>query len=341
MKNQTLKICNETIHPGESLSLAIPLPEIFSCSPLYMPVKVVHGKQAGPCVVILAAIYGNELNGSEIINRLLNSSTMNKLKGTLIAIPVVNVFGLMTRSQLLPNDQDLDTHFPGSEKGSHASRFANLILQEILSHADYCIDLRTGALNHSDLPQVYTTKNEPDSLELAKVFNAPVITRVRPVENTLRATLAKQNIPYIVYEAGEAMRFDEHAIKIGMKGIVNLFKKLDMLSAKISDKTKETQSFITEESFWIHASTSGVNHSKVKLGQLVKKGDILSSIRDPFGASETEVIRSGYDGIIVGMNNLPLVREGEALFQLSMFTQMDEAISHFESWDYQEGLNNE
>ena len=114
-----------------------------------------------------------------------------------------------------------------------------------------------------------------------------------------------------------------------------------MLSAKISDKTKETQSFITEESFWIHASTSGVNHSKVKLGQLVKKGDILSSIRDPFGASETEVIRSGYDGIIVGMNNLPLVREGEALFQLSMFTQMDEAISHFESWDYQEGLNNE
>ena len=144
MKASNLKICNETIHPGENLSLALPLPELFSCAPLYMPIKVNHGKNEGPCLLVIAAMHGNELNGTEIINRLLNSSKIKKLNGTLITIPVLNVYGLINRSQFLPGGIDLDTCFPGSKTGTHAARMAHIFTSEILKKADYCIDLQTG-----------------------------------------------------------------------------------------------------------------------------------------------------------------------------------------------------
>jgi len=332
MKNQSFKICDVSVHPGESLSLALPLPELFSCSPLYMPIKVVNGKQAGPCIVVMAAMHGNELNGTEIINRLMESPSLKKLKGTLIAIPVVNVYGLMTRTRYLPGGKSLDNCFPGVETGTHAARFAKLFLNEVFNKADYAIDLQTGFLNHTNLPQVYATKNDEQSMMLAKAFNPPVISCTEAAPNSLRAYAHKHDIPYIVYEAGEAMRFDGHAIKIGLKGVNNILRKLGALQEKSSSKTKSAKNFVTEGNVWLRASTSGVSHSKIKLGQLVKKGELLTSIKDPFGASETEAITSPYDAIIVGKNNLPLVHEGESLFQLAIFPEMEKAASHLETW---------
>ena len=143
VKNKPLQICNEVIHPGESLSLALPMPEMFSCAPLYMPIKVIHGKHPGPCVLITAAVHGNELNGVEIINQLINLKVMKRLEGTIIAVPVMNVYGLINRSPYLPTGVDLNTCFPGSSTGTHAARIAHLFSQEIFLKADVCIDLQT------------------------------------------------------------------------------------------------------------------------------------------------------------------------------------------------------
>ncbi len=332
MKNTSLQFCNETIHPGESVSLALPLPELFSCAPLYMPIKVAHGRQSGPCLLVTAAMHGNELNGTEIINRLLNISAMKKLRGTLIAIPVLNVYGLINRSRYLPGGIDLDRCFPGSKSGTHAARMANTFINEIFNKADVAIDLQTGFINYTNLPQLYINFEDDQSKSLAEVFNAPVITNAPNEKGMLRTFAFKQKKPFLLYEAGEAMRFDEHAIKVGLSGILNVMRKMSMLPDKQAKKERTLHSFFTEKSIWVRASTSGVSHSKHVLGQHVKKGEPLCIIRDPFGATPSETITSPEEAIIVGKNNLPLVHEGEALFQLAVFPKMKHAATHLEKW---------
>ncbi len=333
MKNSSMQICNETIHPGENITLALPLPELFSCAPLYMPIKVIHGKQAGPCLLITAAMHGNELNGTEIINRLLSMASVQKLKGTLLAIPVLNVYGLINRSRYLPGGIELDRCFPGSESGTHAARMAHTFTQEIFSKADACIDLQTGFINHTNLPQVYVNFDDKKSRHLATAFNAPVISKIKNEVGALRTLAHKESKPFLLYEAGEAMRFDEHAIKVGLKGVLNVMKSLDMLSTKPKQKEAQLQSFFAEKNIWVRASTSGISHTQYALGQSIKKGETLCVIKDPFGASSDVAVKSPEDAIIVGMNNLPLVHEGEALFQLAIFSKMKHAAEHLEEWE--------
>lgn len=320
------------IHPGEIASLALPMPEIFNCTPMYMPIKVVHGKQAGPCVLVIAAVHGDELNGMEIVNRLLSLSMMKNLHGTLIAIPVFNVYGFITRSRYLADGLELDRYFPGSETGSHASRLAHLFTKEILSMADYCIDIRTGAINHSNFPKIYIDTTNERTKELAEAFRAPVICNVSAEKNSLRETANFNKIPYMVYEAGEALRFDEHAIKIGVRGVANVLRKLKMLPEAHKQQKKAAKPFFTVQYLWVRASKSGVSYSKTKLGQWVKKGEQLTVIKDPVGTTEPSAVCAPCDGIIVDKNNLPVVHEGESLFQIAIFHEMEKAADHFEDW---------
>lgn len=331
MKNSTIKICDAIIHPGESLSLAMPLPEIFSCAPLHMPIKVIHGKQKGPCVLITAAMHGDEINGTEIINRLLDLNLLKSLRGTVIAVPVLNVYGLLNRSRFLPNRRLLDHSFPGSERGHYAERVAHIISTTLLPLADYLIDLQTGLANHAKFPQVHVKLSESESLSLAKAFNSPVISDVETELGSLRAMADEANKPMLVYEAGEAKRFDEHAIKVGMRGIVNVLRKIKMLKES-SKKQAAPKSFITKQNRWLHSPSSGIAYTKLRLGQHVKKGDELAVIKDPFGASDDVVFKSTHEGVLVGKNNLPLVHEGEALFELAEFSEMTAAASHLGDW---------
>lgn len=330
-KNTPLKICSETIHAGETLSLALPLPAIYSCAPLFMPIKVVHGKQAGPCLLITAAMHGNELNGTEIINRIFNSKLLKRLSGTLILVPVLNVYGLINRSRYLPGGVDLNTCFPGSSAGTHAARMANIFIEEIFKHADYCIDLQTGHINYSNLPQVYVNEEDDKAKDLAESFNAPVISNI-PIEEGMLSTYARrQSIPFLMYEAGEAMRFDEHAIKVGHKGILNIMKKLAMLPSTQS-RAELLKSFNAQKNIWVRASISGISHTSCQLGQHIKMGEAICTINDPFGAADPVTIKSPDEGVIVGKNNLPLVHEGEGLFQLAVFKKMSHAATHLEEW---------
>lgn len=332
MKNSNITICNETIHPGEHVSLALPLPELFSCAPMYMPIKVIHGKQAGPCLLVIAALHGNELNGAEIINRLLQSKGIGKLKGTLVAVPIMNVHGFINKTRTMPGGATLGASFPGSSHGSHAARLAYLFCSEIFSLADYCIDLQTGWLNHSNLPQVFATDDNQNELELAHAFGAPVISELVAQKGSLRAFANTKEKPYLVYEAGEAMRFDETSIRIGEKGVINVMKHIGMLSAARKPTSSRQKSFLMRDTQWVCSPTSGISHAVVKLGQQVKKGDLLTIIKDPFGAGSDVSVAAPFNGVVVSINNLPLVYEGVSLFQLATFERLSQAATHIEDW---------
>lgn len=336
MKNSPIQICNATVHPGESLSMALPLPELFSCAPLYMPIRVIHGKQAGPVMLVIGAMHGNELNGTEIINRLVDNSNLKQLRGTLITIPVLNVYGLMNRSRQLPGGIDLDTVFPGSKNGTHASRMAHTFINEIFHHADVCIDLQSGFLNYTNLPQIFADLSNEKTAAIAEAFNAPVITNNTGKKGSLRQYATKQNIPYLTYEAGEAMHFNEYAIEFGLKGILDVMRSLDMLKST-TKKSTTAKNFKTEKNIWVRASTSGISYTQHELGSHVQRGEVLCEIKDPFSAAESVKIKSPEEAIIVGKNNLPLTHEGEALFQLAVFSKMKHAATHLEEWEEKSG----
>ncbi|MBA3662100.1 MAG: succinylglutamate desuccinylase/aspartoacylase family protein [Gammaproteobacteria bacterium] len=340
MKNTTLKFCNETIHPGEMLSLALPLPQLFSCAPLYMPIKLLHGKVSGPCILIIAAMYGNEINGTEIIHRLLSLPAIAKLKGTLIAIPVLNVHGLINRSRFLPGGINLNSHFPGNEHGTNVERLANIFVTEIFNKADVCINLQTGPVNCTNLPMVQFHSNDEKTMELAQAFNAPVMVKSEFDSGSLEELSNEKAKPFLTYLGGEAMRFDQRAIKVGVEGILNIMRKTGMLPEKITKSVKVTQSVLADNLMWVSASSSGTNHTKQKLGQPVKKGDLLCTIKDPFGTADNVTLCSPKEGIIVGQSNTPLAHEGDGLFQIAVFPEVHQVADHLEQWHQEQTVAN-
>lgn len=334
MKNKAVKFFDATVHPGEQASLALPLPEMFTCAPMYMPIKVIHGKEAGPTVLIIAAMHGNEVNGTEIINKLRKKSELSELKGTLIMIPVMNVYGMTHRSRYMPDGAELDRSFPGSESGSHAARLTNLFTAEVLDKADYCIDLQTGALNHSNLPQIFADLSSTATSELAKAFATPVISNANIEEGSLRKVCQERSIPLLVYEAGEAMRFDQQAIEIGVRGVMNVLNTLGMLEQETNGSANEP--VITRRSGWIRSPKSGIAKEVVGLGQKVSKNQKIAVIQDPFGAGDDTPVVSPKEGIIVSINNQPLIHEGEALFHLAMMPEVEEAETTIQEWQEQQ-----
>ena len=332
MTNTSLTICDAIIHPGEVANLALPLPELYSCTSFYMPIKVVHGKKKGPCLLLFAAVEGNELNGMEIINRLLQSNAVAELKGTLIAIPVLNVFGLVNHPIKLLQEHSIEHCFPGQEDGSFGERVAYVLTKEILAKATHCIELQTGKLNHSILPQIYCSFENSIDKSLAKAFQAPVITHVNMKKSSLRQTTEKFKIPLLVYQGGEAMRFDESAIQLGLRGILNVMQHLGMIKTCQGKSQENIKPVFSQDQDWIRASRGGVLHAEIELGQSIKTGQIIGRIVDPFSADIAQPVKAQQDGIVVGINNHPLISEGQSIFKVASFIDIKQAKSNLETW---------
>lgn len=330
MKNDVLTICDTYIHPGEVANLALPLPKRFSCSPLFMPMKVFHGKEKGPCLVIFSTLKGNELNGLEIVNRTSQQIDIHQVKGTVIAIPALNIYGLTHFPSELPTGGTLADCFPGSPDGSFGERIAYLFTQEILKKADYCIELQTGSLNHNILPQVYCNFDNLRTKKLAKSFQSPVVTNVTLEGNPFRQMTEDLHIPLLVYQAGEAMRFDENAISLGVKGILNIMSAVDIFPKA---PVEEMQPIFSQDEDWIIAQTAGVLHTNVTLGQTIKKDEIIGEITDPFGNDFSEKIQAPREGIVVGINTTPLIHEGLPLFKIASFLDYEKAGNVIEEWE--------
>jgi predicted deacylase len=297
-----------------------------------MPVHIVRGKKTGPTLFISAAIHGDEINGVEIIRRLLKLPLLKTLRGTIIAVPIVNVHGLINHSRYLPDRRDLNRSFPGTEKGSLAARLAHLFMQEIVSQSTHGIDLHTGAIHRDNLPQIRANMDDEETEKLALAFDTPVIISSNLRDGSLRESAAEYGIPMLLYEAGEALRFDEVSIRAGVKGIINVMRVLQMLPASRSKTIKHTEPVVARSSSWVRAPDSGILRAMVPLGSRVKKDTLLGVVSDPFGESESN-INAAYNGIVIGRTNLPLVNEGDALFHIARFDHVLDAANKVDEFN--------
>ena len=320
-----LKINGQSIGPGERVTLELPLPQLYTHAPLTMSLRVIRGRRDGPRLFVSAAIHGDELNGIEIIRRVLRHSSLKSMRGTLIAIPIVNIYGVIHHSRYLPDRRDLNRSFPGSERGSMAARLAGLFMSEIVEQCTHGIDLHTGAINRANLPQVRAKLDDAETADLARAFGVPVVLNANLRDGSLRQTAAERGVRMLLYEAGEALRFDELGIRAGRRGVLNVMRHLGMLPRSRRRRTAAAEPFVARSSSWVRAPESGVLRTTASLGARVERDDLLGLITDPFGDSEVQV-RSPADAILIGRTNIPLVHEGEALFHLARFED-DEGVA--------------
>lgn len=338
-KNKAVTINGVTVHPGEQRVIELPVGKLYTNIGVNIPLQVICGKTSGPTLFISAAIHGDELNGVEITRRLLKNSSLKRLRGTLIVIPVVNIFGIIQHSRYLPDRRDLNRSFPGSKRGSLAARLAHTFLQEVVQQCDYGIDLHTGAIHRSNLPQIRANLDDPETKELAEAFSVPVLLNANLRDGSLRQSAAEYGVKVLLYEAGEALRFDELSIRAGVRGILSVMRKLAMLTPS-KMHTRRHEPFIARSSSWERASDSGIFRSVTALGGRVKKGDLLGVISDPsnlFDPTEYPVTAQ-YSGLVIGCSNIPLVNEGDALFHIARFEDIKDAAASVES--FQSGADN-
>jgi len=319
---------NTTIRAGQRATVDLDVPDLYTHTGITLPVHVIHGRKDGPVLFLSGAVHGDEINGVEIIRRILKSKRINNLHGTLLAVPVVNIYGFINKTRYLPDRRDLNRSFPGSETGSLAARMANVFLQEIVSKCSHGIDLHTAAIHRDNLPHVRALMDDPETERIAKAFALPVILNTSIVVGSLRESAESAGITVIVYEAGEALRFDEASIRGGVKGVTSVMRELGMLP-QLKKRIKKPESLVAQSSSWVRASQSGILRAMKTLGAKVQKNELLGVISDPFGEKEEKILAS-VSGIIIGRTNIPLVNEGEALFHIAKFKSPDEVAEQIE-----------
>ena len=328
MEKTPLIIAGTPVAPGETARIELPTVKLYTDTSMSMPIFVKRGKRKGPTLFISAAIHGDELNGIEIISRIIQSKALKNIRGSLIAVPIVTGYGVLNQSRYLPDRRDLNRSFPGSKRGSLAGRIADLFLNEIVSKCEYGIDLHTGSQHRSNLPQIRANLDDSQTLEMAKAFGVPVILNSNLRDGSLRECADGLGVRIILYEAGEALRFNELSIRAGVNGILNVMRHLDMLPKSRSKKPRP-EPWVARSSSWTRATDSGFTSHKKDLGDHVEIGDLLAEIKDPYGNILDKVINKTA-GIIIGKQNIPLVQEGEAMYHIAHFSAPDEVAEHLE-----------
>jgi len=330
MKRQpAFELGGEVIAAGRRLSVGLPMARLYTHTEMTMPVHVVHGRQAGPTLFVSAAIHGDEINGIEIIRQLLKNRSLNRLKGTLLAIPFVNPFGVIQRSRYLPVRRDLNRSFPGSPSGSLAGRLAHLFVEQIVRRCTHGIDLHTGSNHRSNLPQIRADLTDAETARLAKVFGAPLVLHSEVRDGSLREAAVDLGLPVLLFEGGEALYFNPAAIKSGVRGILNVMRAIGMLPA--SRKSRENEPIYAEKTHWIRATRSGIFEKRARLGALVHKGDLLGILSDPLG-DELSRFFAPVTGVVIGQLNLPLCYEGDALMNIAAVKNAAEAEEILEDY---------
>jgi predicted deacylase len=322
---KAFRIGADIIAPGSRKTIDIPVSVLSDHTPVSMSVHVVHGRRPGPTLFVSAAVHGDEIIGVEILRRLLRTSPLERLRGTLLVIPVVNAFGFLNRSRYLPDRRDLNRSFPGHASGSLAARLAYIFMNEIVQRADFGIDLHSAAVNRINLPQIRYSSAEPDTVERARAFGAPLILKSGIREGSLRHAAGLAGVDVLVYEAGEALRFDEYSVRIGVAGILRIMRQMDMVAAKGVPRLR-VKSIRSSSSYWVRAPAGGLLRTYKTIGEEVGEHDVLGAISDPFGESDTEVV-PGDPGLLIGRTHLPVVNEGDAVFHIARIKSAVDAES--------------
>jgi len=313
MEEKVLELNGVIIKPGEQADIKMLVGRLPSGGKIHIRGKVYRSKVDGPVVLITGGIHGDEINSVQIVRRFMDSGVLdNLLRGTVICIPVVNVYGFIYFSRDLPDGKDVNRSFPGSSSGSLASRIANSITKKIFPHVDIGLDFHTGGASRYNFPQIRYTKTDEKSKELARVFGAPQILSRGTIPKSLRRVALKEGKPFLVFEGGESLRLDGHSIAMAARGIRRVLHHLDMIEN--APLPEEPSVHITATS-WIRASQAGLFTWLKCSGSFVKKKEEIGIIQDPHGDMNIKVLATR-DGYIVGHNNAAVVSQGDALFHL-------------------------
>jgi predicted deacylase len=329
------KFADELIEPGTKKTILFPAPNLNTQVKVDIPVHVFHGKMPGPRLFILSGIHGDELSGIEILRRVHEKIHPKRLAGTLITVPVVNIHGIMMQTRYLSDRRDLNRSFPGRKNGTLAARLAYGVMNQVVKLCDYGIDLHTGAVGHINMPQLRVDFSVPGSKAFAQHFGSPVILDSRQRNGSLREAASRLGIPVIVYEGGEALRFNELCIRSGVRGILHAMSYLNML--KIKEKTVISKAVITNTSRWLRAPASGfVEPVPDLIATPVKKGQLLGQVHDPFLIHPSIDILAPFEGIVIGQAMRAMATEGDALFHIASFKKMDGVRAYID--DYREAI---
>lgn len=313
MARAPITVGNEAIGPGRRGRVDLPTGSLISGSPISMNVHVLHGRRDGPTVWLNAAIHGDEILGVEVIRRVLSTVDVRSLRGTILAVPIVNVHGFNTGDRYLPDRRDLNRSFPGSARGSFAARLAKVLMDEVVAPSDIGIDLHTGSLGRSNLPQIRADLSDERTLELARVFGAPIMIDSNTRDGSLRQVATELGKTVLLYEGGEALRFDERAIQAAADGVLRILVHLAMVDAEVPPGEEPS---LSSGSGWVRASRSGIVHVEEPLGAHVAKGQVVARLYGPHGEKHSS-LKARYDGVVIGLAQHPLVNRGDAVCHIA------------------------
>ncbi len=316
-RNIPFEIGGVTVEPGRRRTLEIPVARLPTDTYLSLPVAVVNGTRPGPRLWLSAAVHGDELNGVEIIRQVLTELRARSVRGTVVAEPIVNVFGFVNESRYLPDRRDLNRSFPGSPRGSLAARLAHIFMEQVVGRCDYGVDLHTGSDHRTNLPQVRADLDDPRTREVAKAFAAPVSIHSQVRDGSLREACVKRGIPILLYEGGEAHRFDDAAVDAGVAGVLRVLAALGIRGT--SEASPPPPTTVVRTTRWVRARRSGIMRLAVGAGDTVARGDVVAVISDALGDSKVTV-RASSDGMVIGFTRNPLVSQGDAVVHLADIT---------------------
>lgn len=314
-KRKAFNLGGHEILPGEQRVITVPLSRLPDHTDMSLKVKVIHGERPGPTLFVSAAVHGDEIIGIEIIRRISKMKILSRIKGTLIIIPIVNRFGFLGQTRYLPDRRDLNRVFPGSRNGSSASQLAHTFMQTIVRHCDYGVDLHSGAVNRENLPQIRANLGDPAVRDMAIAFRASVMLNAKLRDGSLRGAADDLGCKMLVYEAGEALRFNEPAIRIGVRGVLGVIRHVGMLP-KLKPRDSRIIPVQPDSSRWVRATSSGLMRAEVRLGDSVTAGQRVAMISDPLGEADMEVYTK-HAGVVIGRTNLPVVSRGDAMFHIA------------------------
>ena len=315
-EHKIITILKESILPGESKTINMEIAKLHTMTKLKIPIIVVRSKFEGPTVLLTAGLHGDEINGVEIVRQIITQGINKPKIGTIICIPVINVFGFLNLKREFPDGRDLNRVFPGSKTGSLASRFAYYLLQEIMPHVDYAIDFHAGGASRFNAPQVRIVPDNKELKSLADVFNAPFGLFSKNIQGSFRNSCTKLGVKMLLFEGGKSIDINDAITKEGVDGTKRILFSLGMLNARKRISTPENKTMYIEKSNWIRAKYSGMFHGLTKVGTYVEKSQILATISDPYGKVEHK-LKAPNSGYIINVNDSPVVYVGDAIYHIS------------------------
>lgn len=311
--NEPITVGQVTVRPGRKVQIELPFARVVTGATETLPVKVINGRSAGPNIWLSAAIHGDELNGIQIIRRVIRDLDAKSLRGAVIAVPIVNPLGFITQSRYLPDRRDLNRSFPGSARGSTASRLAHLFMEQVVNHCTVGIDLHTATNHRINIPQIRADLDRPATLKLSRAFGAPFSIHARLRDGSLRQAAAERGKTVLLYEAGQAHRFDDEAIDTGVIGVMRILRSLGMIEARLP-RTRATR--LIRRTRWVRARRGGIVDVQVELGEHVTKGQPVALISDAFGMRPTQV-KAAETGWVIAESLRPLVNSGDSLVHIA------------------------